>query len=507
FGVGVLAGFLLGDKMEISTRYIRSQSGIRFSVTLDLEATELRFDPTLSVGTTIRILVSSKTYQSLKSFTGRVAIPKDYDWYNSDKPIVTMPKGPAKNCQLQNDRIEVDKAGRPLLWRKLHGITENFEIYWAYQNAPALSVNGIYVTNSARLDKFTSVAHWDKYHFRESNYEIQHPKVCVHDPDGVFPLNLQRSNITEKRYPFKEENLIDDIIDDLLAYLIIRCPDTSKKTSWVIIKDHPAFSFVNLENFKYICATPQGIIPACFDLIEEINVSTIQLVIQNRDSSSVQVVCNFHDITLFKPSYNAFYYHKERYYSKELLNVLTLVRTIIQNKHEKNKILGSIIRRPIIGVRVLIPSELSKKFLSPSAWINDIVEERKIYSDTDERVKKIREEVSKDIESFSEIINLENKAKGSSLLATSNCPETKLNLDSPSSDEDCIKVEIFLQESINSVATKKSSKLSKRWRDIIKSSVIPFDTNERQSKLKQAYHELEQFIKIHREMVRKGVLY
>lgn len=58
FGVGILAGFLLGERMEISTRHIRSNQGVRFSTTIELEALELRYDNNLPIGTTIRIPIS-----------------------------------------------------------------------------------------------------------------------------------------------------------------------------------------------------------------------------------------------------------------------------------------------------------------------------------------------------------------------------------------------------------------------------------------------------------------
>jgi hypothetical protein len=65
FGIGVLAAFLLGDEIEVSTRHITSERGIRFTMRLDLrpaafEASpiQLTYVPSMPVGTTVRVKVT-----------------------------------------------------------------------------------------------------------------------------------------------------------------------------------------------------------------------------------------------------------------------------------------------------------------------------------------------------------------------------------------------------------------------------------------------------------------
>jgi molecular chaperone HtpG len=77
FGIGVLAAFLLGDEVEVSTRNVVAEagSGIAFNATLDTEDIELRHCPR-PVGTTIRVRVSGESVW--KSLTGS---PTAWDWY------------------------------------------------------------------------------------------------------------------------------------------------------------------------------------------------------------------------------------------------------------------------------------------------------------------------------------------------------------------------------------------------------------------------------------------
>ncbi len=74
FGVGVLAGFLLGPKMEVSTRFIRSKSGIRFSTTLDPNAIALEHDSKILVGTVMRIQIPPSVRERLG--VERVSVPR-----------------------------------------------------------------------------------------------------------------------------------------------------------------------------------------------------------------------------------------------------------------------------------------------------------------------------------------------------------------------------------------------------------------------------------------------
>lgn len=64
FGIGVLGAFILGDQIEVSTRRINDQKGLRFDATLDADIIELQ-ECGRPVGTTISIRLKPSVGESL----------------------------------------------------------------------------------------------------------------------------------------------------------------------------------------------------------------------------------------------------------------------------------------------------------------------------------------------------------------------------------------------------------------------------------------------------------
>lgn len=240
FGVGVLAGFLLGSRIEVATRHIRGESGIRFSATMDLSAIELRRDPTLRVGTVIRIQVSSTVRERLIESAARVSVPEKYDWFVYDRPSVVRLVGQRRERLHQVFAVAPPHPKQSSSLRRLRG-SYDYSVYWTYQPLPNLSVNGLFITDSSIRGDSSRVSRRGAFcsGWNDSvSFSIGHPKICVEDPDGAFPLNLRRSDITEREYPFKAP-LISDIIDDFLAYLLVYCPKNPSDGRWMSIRPHP----------------------------------------------------------------------------------------------------------------------------------------------------------------------------------------------------------------------------------------------------------------------------
>jgi HSP90 family molecular chaperone len=97
FGIGVLAAFLLGDEVEVSTRNATTgpDSGIAFKATLDTEEIELKRIPR-AVGTTIRVRIEEeRTWKSLMQNPGgwnyetrKPQLTTNWDWYCLTEPTV-----------------------------------------------------------------------------------------------------------------------------------------------------------------------------------------------------------------------------------------------------------------------------------------------------------------------------------------------------------------------------------------------------------------------------------
>jgi len=241
FGVGVLASFLLGEEIHISTRHITAPAteGISFSCKLLDEAVELR-RVTRPIGTTIAVQISDRIFAALlrathqskeQSVPRRVVHEHDsWDWYFLKEPSIARvtPAGElAHECYLPSP-----SAPLPAEWR----LTEHpdfLAIHWTYlADAPELVCNGIliaYLTDYADCGPDTILR----------NSEFDQPKLSVFDPHGRLPLNLQRTYL--QTCPF-EDSLLRDISRDFIAYLLVNAPT-----------EHPLLSRDNAayDSFRY----------------------------------------------------------------------------------------------------------------------------------------------------------------------------------------------------------------------------------------------------------------
>ena len=82
FGIGVLAAFLAGNNVEVTTRHVTDLKGIVFTAALTDKYTELRH-VACDIGTTIRVLLTKTAAQSLRDR------PDSWDWYCLASPVVT----------------------------------------------------------------------------------------------------------------------------------------------------------------------------------------------------------------------------------------------------------------------------------------------------------------------------------------------------------------------------------------------------------------------------------
>ena len=83
FGIGVLAAFLLGRELTVTTRYVNDARGIRFSCTIDSDFIELeRVD--VPVGTTVEVQVAQDVWASLNEDRAKA------DWYCLQSPSLRI---------------------------------------------------------------------------------------------------------------------------------------------------------------------------------------------------------------------------------------------------------------------------------------------------------------------------------------------------------------------------------------------------------------------------------
>jgi hypothetical protein len=227
FGVGVLAAFLLGDNIEVTSRHVNAgpNGGIRFTASVDADIIEIRRH-TGRVGTTVRICISKYTRESLRrKVGGPFALDRDpeepaWDWYCVSDPCVIRIARPKGRRFLQKHRLPNCKEDDlPLRWRRITH-PDYTDIMWTYgetvrdegQEVPRLVCNGIRVDGRAG----------SLWNYQAGELVLECPSLSVFDPDGRLPLNLLRDSL-HGDLGFLEL-LRDDVIKDFLAYALVYAP-------------------------------------------------------------------------------------------------------------------------------------------------------------------------------------------------------------------------------------------------------------------------------------------
>lgn len=224
FGVGVLAAFLLGDQISISTRHVEQprSRGIKFEFGLDDTNIELKWVDR-KIGTTIEIKTTKEIIDGL--INGK----KDefrWDWYCLDKPSIVR-----KNIEGKNFKQEYKLPGLETeLPKNCHRLfVPNYQaVDWSYNNKyPQLVCNGLIINKESWGNPITIDSEFDRigndYYSYYNELRLKEPRISIFDPNGIFPLNLTRDNVTESP---KEiiKLLTDDICRNFITYSLIKGP-------------------------------------------------------------------------------------------------------------------------------------------------------------------------------------------------------------------------------------------------------------------------------------------
>jgi len=202
FGIGMLAGFLIGDKIEVRTRHIAENSkAINFSYKLDSNEIELKFIRKSEVGTSITIYSSEDRLSVIsenlrKIYSNRRRYNYWYEekgkdlsswWYFLDTPKVSLCVIKADSKKVSNSPYLIKKDGLSHSWKKiLDSGLDGF--YWRHNcDQPNIYCNGIMIQKMASpeitIDNGFDLAKFDDI------------EICLFDNAGKFPLNLTRDEL------------------------------------------------------------------------------------------------------------------------------------------------------------------------------------------------------------------------------------------------------------------------------------------------------------------------
>jgi hypothetical protein len=214
FGVGALATFLLGDQIEVTTRYAftSADEGIEFAARLDDETLSLN-RVAAKVGTRIRIIVPSR----LKKHVSKILPYRGTRTLYFNHPAAHyFLKQPSVKRQFLNKEdakivswLPQPEEGASQNWRCFSN--DAFEkVHWSFRGYwPYLSSNGIVI---------------EAYDGNEKLWEnIKRPAISVFDKEGRLPVNLQRTGL-QGALPF-EGDLLKSIGEDVLAHALEEGPN------------------------------------------------------------------------------------------------------------------------------------------------------------------------------------------------------------------------------------------------------------------------------------------
>jgi molecular chaperone HtpG len=228
FGIGVLAFYLLGDEITVSTRHVTRAESIEFTARIDDSTVELRRGHS-PVGTSIRVQVSSKdVLNALRPSFDNAVRTGDHtytlleweavDWFLHPRPKIVYRWIGALS---EDDRSSVaefvhlpqkimpNASERFNSWQELADPGPYKAIYWRYarrtDSPPAADGLPAPVHNIAAVNGIRIGSRHDSYrlhgHIRDQSdadipsYSVTRPSLSILDPAGVCPINLQRDDI------------------------------------------------------------------------------------------------------------------------------------------------------------------------------------------------------------------------------------------------------------------------------------------------------------------------
>ncbi len=244
FGIGVLAAFLLGNEIEVLTRHITSDRGIRFTMRLDLRPAALEIAPIqltyvsdVPVGTTVKVKVTKVKKEDDDTAT-LFRNAELWDWYCLSVPSVVRLKGKKKKVLKQSHKVSTEETSRlPRGWHRMP--SSDYTAVHALldpargRDTPDLIVNGIVVEEPREDSYIWSIEHdnnldrWDRIlpNIEREPFGLRVPEFSIFDPDGNLPLNLQRTALTNPRLDFMEEAFKAQA-RAALALLLMSVPET-----------------------------------------------------------------------------------------------------------------------------------------------------------------------------------------------------------------------------------------------------------------------------------------
>jgi Histidine kinase-, DNA gyrase B-, and HSP90-like ATPase len=222
FGIGMLAGFLIGNEIEVHTKLATKENvpSVSFKYKLESQDIELKLSKISEIGTTIKISSTPENLAEIKdNFT--VLAPRNYGfhydqkirsiWYFLDSPTIETKIISADGVDTLSNRHCRKKTDIFENWNKV--IDSSLEGFFWRRNVdfPCLLCNGILIPK----------AESPKVVFKHALGQLifDDMEICIFDNKGSFPLSLTRNTLNTDTY-FEHEKLEKSFKGKFIAELL-----------------------------------------------------------------------------------------------------------------------------------------------------------------------------------------------------------------------------------------------------------------------------------------------
>ena len=358
FGIGLLAAFLLGEEISVTTMSIfdSSDKAISFNCRQGSELIEIK-PCEFHIGTKIEINLSEEVSKILLSGKISTILLSDYeewDWYCLNYPKVTRIINSEGAINYLSQRYKVPQCKGSLKgskWNRLN--TKQYDdVLWSYDE-PVIGKK-VVICNGICIPV-------EDYEYHIFGLDISpelgiinviSPNLVIFDPDGRFPLNLQRNQVISHQTGF-EDLLCNDIAEYLVEEFIAQFKKFSLGLTSENVKNSVSLNINGLvrrwlsNDMAYCVFSKKGIIPSDADLLRKEGISSI--LIDAINTSDERGACFSNKIFDWADYYTAVDSVKETKSSKSWF-----ISRSITNFDNSGRSIGFFASLPIVGRRILV---------------------------------------------------------------------------------------------------------------------------------------------------------
>ena len=259
FGIGVLAAFLIGDRIKVRTRHAdeTQEKGIEFEFGIDDTNIEMRWI-SKRVGTTVKVRTTKLKIDQFMKHRSYYEKP-NWDWYCLKSPVLIR-KDLKGNKIKQKIEIPGIDDSLPNDWHRIN-VPELQAVDWSYSSNyedDYFVCNGIYITHSFYpcSSEFEKINDITAYRQKKERLSLINPKVSIFDPDGKLPLNLARDSLAAATDDLNS-SIIDDMIKNFIVYCLIKGPQSTVfSESQPRIYFNPSYPGISKDfNYFFFCSS------------------------------------------------------------------------------------------------------------------------------------------------------------------------------------------------------------------------------------------------------------